>query len=231
MTALWNSDEELYQLARLELFTALVGDVMDKLGLIHQFLPPEIKPIRADMVVVGRAMPVLEADVFVDSVKGTANKLSAEPFGLMFHALDDLKPNEVYICTGASPRYALWGEMMSTRAIKLGAAGAVVNGYLRDTRAVLALNYPTFAWGSYAQDQGSRGKVIDFRVPIEMEGVGIKPGDVVFGDVDGVCIVPRAAEQEAFTAALEKARDEKRVKKAIQDGMSTVEAWHKYGIM
>ena len=231
MTAFWKSDEELYQLARLELFTALVGDVMDRLGLTHQFLPPEIKPIRADMVVVGRAMPVLEADVFVDSVKGTANPLSAMPFGLMFQALDDLKPNEVYICTGASPRYALWGEMMSTRAIKLGAAGAVVNGYMRDTRAVLALNYPTFAWGSYAQDQGSRGKVIDFRVPIEMEGVAVQPGDIVFGDVDGVCIVPQAAEQEAFAAALEKARGEKRVKKAIQDGMSTVEAWRKYGIM
>ncbi len=231
MTALWNSDEELYQLARRELFTALVGDAMDTLGLTHQFLPPEIKPIRADMVVIGRAMPVLEADVFVGSIHGTANKLSAEPFGLMFHALDDLRPHEVYVCTGASPRYALWGEMMSTRAIKLGAAGAVVNGYMRDTRAVLALDYPTFAWGSYAQDQGSRGKVIDFRVPIEMTGVVIKPGDFVFGDVDGVCIIPQAAEKDAFTAALEKARGEKRVKKAIEGGMSTVEAWHTYGIM
>ena len=231
MTALWNSDEELYQLARRELFTALVGDAMDTLGLTHQFLPPEIKPIRADMVVIGRAMPVLEADVFVGSIRGTANKLSAEPFGLMFHALDDLRPHEVYVATGASPRYALWGEMMSTRAIKLGAAGAVVNGYMRDTRAVLALDYPTFAWGSYAQDQGSRGKVIDFRVPIEMAGVAIKPGDMVFGDVDGVCIIPQAAEKDAFTAALEKARGEKRVKKAIEGGMSTVEAWHTYGIM
>lgn len=231
MPALWNSDEELYQLARRELFPALVGDAMDQLGLTHQFLPPEIKPIRADMVVIGRAMPVLEADVFVSSIQGTANQLSAEPFGLMFHALDDLRLHEVYVCTGASPRYALWGEMMSTRAIKLGAAGAVVNGYMRDTRAVLALDYPTFAWGSYAQDQGSRGKVIDFRVPIEMAGVVIKPGDIVFGDVDGVCIIPQAAEQDAFAAALNKARGEKRVKKAIEGGMSTVEAWHTYGIM
>jgi len=231
MVKLWETDDELFQLARKELFTALLGDVMDKMGLTHQFLPPQIKPIRADMVVIGRAMPVLEADVFSASVKGSANSLSAEPFGLMFHALDDLKRGEVYICTGASPRYALWGEMMSTRATLLGAAGAVVNGYMRDTRAVLALNYPTFAWGSYAQDQGARGKVIDFRVPIEMEGTAIHPGDVVFGDVDGVCIIPKAAEEQAFAAAAAKARGEKRVKKAIEAGMSTVEAWKTYGIM
>jgi len=231
MTKLWQTDDELFALARTELFTALLGDVMDKMGLTHQFLPPQIKPIRADMVVIGRAMPVLEADVFSASVQGSANPLSAEPFGLMFHALDDLKRGEVYICTGASPRYALWGEMMSTRATLLGAAGAVVNGYMRDTRAVLALNYPTFAWGSYAQDQGARGKVIDFRVPIEMEGTAIHPGDVVFGDVDGVCIIPKAAEEQAFAAAVAKARGEKRVKKAIEAGMSTVEAWKTYGIM
>ena len=57
----------------------------------------------------------------------------------MMDALDDLKADEVYICTGASPRYALWGELMSVRAMKCGAAGAVVDGYSRDTRGVLAL--------------------------------------------------------------------------------------------
>jgi regulator of RNase E activity RraA len=231
MAALWSSDEELFQLARQELFTAVVGDVMDQMGLVHQFLPPVIRPIRADMIIIGRAMPVLEADVFVASVKDTANRLMAEPFGLMFHALDDLKPNEVYICTGASPRYALWGEMMSTRALKLGAVGAVVNGYMRDTRPVLDLNFPTFAWGAFAQDQGSRGKVIDFRLPIEIEGIAIHPGDIVFGDVDGVCIIPNEAEVEAFTRALQKSRGEKLVKKALQEGISAVEAWAKFGIM
>jgi len=231
MAVLWSSDEELFRIARQELFTAVVGDVMDQMGLVHQFLPPVIRPIRADMVTIGRAMPVLEADVFVASIKDTANRLMAEPFGLMFHALDDLKPNEIYICSGASPRYALWGEMMSMRAIRLGAVGAVVNGYMRDTRAVLDLNFPTFAWGAFAQDQGARGKVIDFRLPIEIEGIAIHSGDIVFGDVDGVCIIPRQAEVEAFTRAIQKSRREKLVKKALQEGMSAVEAWSKFGIM
>ncbi len=228
---LWQSDEELFQLARAELFTAVVGDVMDKLDLRVQFLSPQIQPLRPDMVAIGRAMTVLEADVFAESISGSANALMTQPFGLMLEALDDLKPNEVYICTGGSPRYALWGELMSTRAIKLGAAGAVLDGYSRDTQGILGLNFPTFSYGRYAQDQGPRGKVIDFRVPLEIGGVTVMPGDIVFADLDGVCVVPRRAEQEVFVKALEKARGEKKVKQAIEAGMSASEAFKTFGIM
>jgi len=150
---------------------------------------------------------------------------------LMLEALDDLKANEVYIASGGTPRYAMWGELMSTRAMHLGAAGAVMNGYSRDTKGILALGFPTFSLGRYAQDQGYRGKVIDFRVPIEIEGVSIRPGDIVFGDLDGVLIVPKEAEREAITRALEKIAGENAVRKAIEKGMSTVEAFRKFGVM
>jgi len=145
----WKNDVELFGLMKRELFSAVIGDVMDTLGLHRQFLPPKISPIRSDMVVAGRAMPVLEADVF--TMKSPAGlKVMRKPFGFMLEALDDLKPNEIYVCTGSSPTYALWGELMSTRAIHLGAAGAVVNGYIRDTYGILNLNFPTFGWGSFA---------------------------------------------------------------------------------
>lgn len=204
---------------------------MDRMGLFRQFLPPAIKPLRDDMVVFGRAMPVLAVDVFEERVTGTANKLMEKPFGLMLEALDDLRPNEVYVNTGSSPRNALWGEMMSTRALKLGATGAVLNGYSRDTRAVLKLSFPTFSWGSYGQDSGPRYKVIDFRIRVEIGGVLIKPGDILFGDLDGVLAVPKEAEQEVFSKALEKARGEKLVKKALEEGSSAAAAFEKYGIM
>jgi len=204
---------------------------MDKLGLTQQFLPPQIRPLAPDMVVVGRAMTVLEADCFEPVSSTDRNPILSRSFGLMLEALDDLKPGEVYICTGSSPRYALWGELMSTRATILGAAGAVLDGYSRDTHGILKLGFPTFSYGPYAQDQGPRGKVIDFRVPIQMGGVTIRSGDIVFGDIDGVCIIPASAERDVFTQALEKARGEKLVKKAIEDGMSTVEAFRRFGIM
>lgn len=227
----WKDDQELFALMRGHLFTAVVGDIMDKLGLLHQFLPPKIQPLRPDMVVIGRAMPVLEADTFAEKHTSGNNPIMQKPFGLMMEALDDLKPHEVYICTGGSPRYALWGELMSTRAMKLGAAGAVVDGYTRDTHGVLRLGFPTFSHGRYAQDQGPRGKVLDFRVPLEMQGVRIQPGDIVFGDIDGVCVIPREAEEEIIRQALEKALGEQEVKKAIENGMSAVEAFAKFGIM
>ena len=231
MADLWKDDDDLFAQARRELFTAVAGDIMDKLGLRHQFLPPAIHPLEGSMVTIGRAMTVLEADFFEEAGAAGRNPLSGRPFGLMLDALDDLKRNEVYICTGASPRYALWGELMSTRAIRCGAAGAVVDGYSRDTQGILRLGFPTFSHGSYAQDQGPRGKVVDYRVAIEMEGTRIEPGDIVFGDLDGVCVVPRRAEREVFAGAFEKARGEKRVRKALEDGMSAREAFEKFGIL
>jgi regulator of RNase E activity RraA len=231
----WKNDNELFEIARAELFVAVVGDAMDKLGYTHQFLPPAIQPLRDDMVVIGRAMPVLEADCFEEadgsSFVSEHNPMMNRPFGLMLEALDDLRENEIYICSGSSPHYALWGEIMSTCAQNRGCKGAVVNGYSRDTNGILAIDFPTFSYGRYAQDQGPRGRVIDFRCPIEMDGVRINPGDIIFGDVDGVCVIPAEVEEEVFVAALEKARGEKLVLEAVQKGMGAVEAWNTYGIM
>jgi regulator of RNase E activity RraA len=172
-------DEALFSRLRDNLFAAVVGDVLDKMGQRQQFLPQAIGPLARNMKLVGRAMPVLEADMSAEGGK---------PFGLMLEALDDLRPDEVYVATGGSFCYALWGELMSTRAQYLRAAGVVLNGFVRDAAGIEALGFPTFCRGVYAQDQGPRGKVIDFRMPIEIEGVRIAPGDLIFGDREGVLV-------------------------------------------
>ena len=230
--AAWKNDNELFTLVKRELFTALVGDILDKLGFLHQFLPQQLKPLDSKMVIIGRAMPVLEADVYCEVVEGTHLSIMKKPFGLMFEALDSLRENEVYICTGASPRYALWGGLMSARAIKLKDAGAVMNGFSRDTNQVIGLNFPTFSLGSYAQDQGPRGKVIDYRITIKWDNIRISPGDIIFGDRDGVLVIPQEVAEEALTKAIEKARIEKKILKSLEsDGISSVEAFKKFGVM
>jgi regulator of RNase E activity RraA len=226
----WQNDKALFRLIKSELYTAVIGDVMDKLGYVHQFLPPQIRPLSNEMFIAGRAMTVLEADV-TDSRDTAHNPVLQQPFGLMLEALDDLREDEIYICTGSSPEYALWGELMSARAMKCGAAGAVVNGYSRDTRGILALGFPCFSYGPYAQDQAPRGKVIDWRVPVSMGSVDINDGDIIVGDIDGVCVVPREAEIDVFTKALDKARGERLVLKNIQEGMKSKDAFDKFGIM
>lgn len=225
----WKNDSELFSLLRSELSTALVGDVLDVMGYQKCFLPPRFYPLRPDMIITGRAMTVLEADCCGRRL-GVSGEEQA--FGIMFEALDSLKEGEVYICTGGSPDYARWGGLMSTRAKILKAAGAVLDGYSRDTKQILELNFPTFSRGSYAQDQGPRGRVVDHHCPLRFEnGVEVQPGDLIFADDGGVLIVPQKAEEEAVGKALEKARGENKVAEAIKNGMSTVEAFKVFGIM
>ena len=228
---MWRDDDQLFALMRSKLFPAVVGDILDTMGFLHQFLSPQIRPLRADMVVIGRAMPVLEANCFAATEPEGHSPLSHQPFGMLFEALDDLRRNEVYLATGCAPQFALWGGLMTTRASHLKAAGAVLDGYSRDTPEVLELGLPVFSYGGYAQDQGPRGKVVDWRVGVELNGVRVAPGDIVFGDLDGVLVIPRAAEDEAIRRALEKASTENRVRDAIRGGMSTLEAFKTFGVM
>ena len=228
----WESldDTRKLETIRQTLFTAVVGDVLDAAGYLHQFLPPRIRPLESGMVTAGRAMTVLEADCFQQTIAAEANKPAA--FGLMFEALDDLKANEIYICTGSSENYALWGELMSTRAMKLGGVGAIVDGFSRDTNGILQLGFPTFSTGTYAQDQGVRGRVIDFRCTIRFgNNVVVNPGDLLFGDRDGVVVIPKDIENDILAAAYEKAHGENKVRDAIVNGMSTREAYDRFGIM
>lgn len=225
----YSSDKELIEIIQNELFTCVVGDVMDGMGHMHQFLPATIRSVAEGMRLAGRAKTVLEADCYGSKVHSEDKD---HAFGLMFDALDSLKENEVYICAGASARYACWGELMSAAAIHRGAAGAVVEGYSRDTNGVRALEFPSFSMGFYGQDQGMRGRVIDYDCPIEFSNkVLVNPGDIVFGDIDGVVIIPKQIESEVIGAALDKVRGENMVKKLIEDGMPTRQVWDEYGIM
>lgn len=222
-------DQALIDSLRTRLNTSVVGDVLDTLGLTHQFLAPHIRAVNPDHVMVGRAMTVLEADAASDYV---TQAQKTDSFGLMFKALDSLTTGEVYICTGSSPRYALWGELMSTRAMSLGAAGAVLDGFHRDTRGIKALDFPVFSSGSYAQDQRMRGRVIDYRCPIEFDnGVRVDNGDVVFGDIDGVIIIPATRLAEAVELALAKVAGEEQVRSLIEAGGTTEQIFADTGIM
>ena len=223
------NDNELFTLLKTKLFPAVVGDVLDKMGYLHQFLPADIEPLDDNMVLAGRAMPVLEADIY--DPEGNNNPLAGKPFGLMLEALDSLKPGDIYIAAGGSLKYAMFGELMSTRAKILGANGALVNGYIRDTKGIKALGFPAFGRGKYAQDQGPRGQVIDYNVTVEIAGIRIEPGALLFGDCEGVLVIPKTVEEEVIAKALEKAAIENTVEDAIKGGMSTVEAFKTYGVM
>lgn len=219
---MWKNDTEMFNLMKEKLYTPVVGDILDELGYVHQFLPQEIRPLLDDMKLAGRAMTVLMIDVFGPQEK---------PFGLLTEALDQLKENEIYIATGGTGRCAYWGELLTATARTRGATGAVVNGYHRDTPQVLAQNFPAFSKGAWAQDSSVRTQVVQFRCPIEIGQVTIQNGDIIFGDYDGVLVIPQQIADEVLQKALVKASGEKTVRAAIEGGMTATEAFATYGIL
>ncbi len=218
----WKSDPDLFSLCTRELYTPVVGDILDDLGFTRQFLPPPVQPLREAMKLAGRAMPVVMIDVFGKQ---------KHPFGRLTEALDQLQPGEIYLASGGDMRCAYWGEILTATAKRRGAAGAVINGYHRDTPKVLEQGWPVFSRGRFAQDSAVRTQVVDYRCQIEAGQVTVQPGDLVFGDLDGVLIVPKAVEAEVIERALVKARGEKLVRKEIEAGLSSTAAFKKYGIL
>jgi len=207
---------------RERLFTAVVGDVLDSLGHVHQILPPGVVPVREEMMLVGRAMPVL-----VGLVSGPQR----HPFGRLTEALDDLGPDEAYVSGGSRVECAGWGEILTQVARTRGAAGAVIDGYHRDTKGIVAQGWPVFSRGPYAQDSRVRSAVLDFRLPIEIGGVIISPGDLMIGDVDGVVVVPSEIEAETIELALAKVAAENTVLDDIRNGMTATEAFARHGVL
>lgn len=216
------NDQLLFESMKEQLYTPVVGDILDELGYYHQFLPAAIRPLLPEMKMAGRAMPAVMIDVFGPQ---------QQPFGLLTEALDQLQENEIYLASGGLGRCAYWGEILTATARSRGAAGAAVNGWHRDTPQVLEQNFPVFSWGCYAQDSSVRTKVIDYRCPIEIGEVWVNPGDIVFGDRDGVLVIPQKAEAEVIKKAFEKAAKEKIVRAEIENGMSSTEAFRTYGVL
>ena len=216
------ADSNLFQSLRERLFTAVVGDILDREGYWHQFLPQPIKPLNPAHRVIGRAFPVRIADV---------SGPQGRPFGKLTEALDAIQPGEVYLATGGSMNCAAWGEILTVTARMRGGSGAVIDGFHRDTPRVLEQDWPVFSRGSFSQDAGVRSSVVDFRCAVEIGGVTIEPGDLVFGDIDGVLVIPRAIEQRALELAMDKVAGEKSVRREIESGSNSTDVFNRYGIL
>ncbi len=216
----WKNDKELFKIIKEELYTGVICDMMDTLGYSHIYLPNVIQSIRLTDVMVGRAFPTIICDVYGEQEK---------PLGLLTEAIDNISEDEVYIVTGGDRRCSYFGEIMTATIKRRGAVGAVIDGYIRDTRQVLEQDFPVFCMGRDAQGSLYRNQVIRYGVPVEIGNILIRPGDLIFGDIDGVVVIPKEIEDKAITVTLEKVRGEKDTREAIERGMSAVDAEKKYG--
>ena len=214
---------ERYEEMKQKLFSAVIADALDGCGYRDQILRHDIRPLYPDAVAVGRALTVLSVDVY---------DIPDDPYKLELEAVDALKPGDVMVAqTNGTIRSSLWGELLSTAAEARGAQGAVIDGFTRDSQAIAAMEFPLFVRGIAPYDSKGRSDVIAYNTTIECGGVKVCPGDLVFGDSDGVVVVPRAVEDQVLKAAFEKAAEEKKVREALKNGMSATAAFQKYGIL
>lgn len=217
--------DELIATARERLFTAVLSDVLDAAGRRSQAMRPDVRPLDDALVMVGRARTGSYADVY--HVEPGEN-----PYELEIRLVDDLAPDEVVVlAAGASGRIAPWGELLSTACRARRGAGCVTDGLVRDIRAIRALRFPVFAGGIGPLDTKGRGKVVAIDVPVECGGVAVRSGDLVFGDADGVVVIPREIEGEILRAALDKVSGEDRTRAALERGEKLADVFARHGIL
>jgi 4-hydroxy-4-methyl-2-oxoglutarate aldolase len=216
---------DLLALARRKLFVSVVSDTLDGLGYRDQAMTSNIRPLDDSLVMLGRARTGIYREVY--HVAAGEN-----PYELEIALIDDLKPGEVAVLAcGGSPRIAPWGELLSTASKARKAAGCVTDGLTRDIRAIRALKFPVFHGGIGPLDSKGRGQVAAIDVPVELAGVHVEPGDLVFGDADGVVVIPRRIEEKVLAAALEKVSGENRTRDALRKGEKLKDVFERYGIL
>lgn len=214
------SEQEMFDMMRDKLTAAVISDILDGLGARQQGMRADIRPVYRGAIVVGRAYTVITADIF---------KVIEDPYRGEIEAVDSLKPNDVMVaCTNRSTRTCFWGELLSTAARARGARGIVIDGYTRDVAQITAMQFPTFATGINMVDSAGRSMVIDHGCPVNCGDVLVNPGDIVFGDIDGVVIIPKELEKEVIPLALEKAGKENLVRNELLKGAMLRDAYAKY---
>ena len=218
------SDEILEQ-ARNKLYTAVISDTLDGMGILSQALPPGVRPLDESLVLCGRARTGLYMPVYHDD----------EALDIYEHEIalvDDLRPGDVAVfsCAGNS-RIAPWGELLSTAARARRAHGCATDGLVRDVRMIRDMGFPVFAGGIGPLDTKSRAKMMMADVPSEIGDAKISPGDIIFGDVDGVVAIPGGVASEVLAVAMQKVMEENNVRDELAAGAKLKDVFDKYGIL
>lgn len=217
------TDDTLLDTLRDQLYVPVVSDVLDGLGFTHQALDERLRPIAPEMRLVGRAHTALTADVY---------ERAAEPYRLEIESVDTLKPYDVMVAsTGRSSRTCFWGELLSTAARNRGATGCLIDGHVRDVLKIVEMGFPVFATGIRPVDSSYRSEVIAYGVPVEVGGVRVCEGDVVFGDYDGVVVIPQGRLAEVVELAMRKVEGENHTRDMLRSGSTLREVYDKYGVL
>jgi regulator of RNase E activity RraA len=208
-----------------QLYSAVLSDSLDAVGITTQAMPPGIRPLDDGLKLCGRARTGIYMEVaHIDP--------DVNPYELEIAIVDDLKPGDVAVfACGGSSRIAPWGSLLSTATRARGAAGCVTDGFVRDILEIRRMGLPVFNAGIAPLDSKGRGHIAAVDVPVICAGVRVEPGDLVFGDADGVVVVPQAREAEVLKVAFDKINGEHHSMNELRSGGYLRDVYAKYGVL
>ncbi len=208
-----------------QLFCAVLSDALDAVGVRDQAMRPQIRPLDDQLVLCGRA----RTGMYMETAIAHAHE---NPYELEIALVDDLKPGDVAVfACGGSSRIAPWGGLLSAATRARGAAGCVTDGFVRDVLEIRELRLPVFHGGIAPLDSKGRGQIQAVDVPVICGGVKVAPGDLVFGDADGVVVVPQDVESEVLRFAFDKINGEKHTMRELREGAYLRDVYAKYGVL
>lgn len=204
-----------------KLYSGAIADMLDKKGYRSQVLPYYITPVTkagkvCGVAFTGQGYP--SADAKDDD---TQQRLAM---------LDSITPYTISVwACGGHTGAVHWGEIMSTAARERGCLGAVVDGGVRDVAFIDEMGFPVFAKFKCAASSIGRWHIKEWQVPVRIGHTTIYPGDFVFGDVDGVVVVPKDMIMAVLTAAEGVLVRESGMRQELRQGGSIKAAYDKYG--
>ena len=208
------------------LYSAVLSDLLDEFGHKDQAMRPFVRPLDENVPLFGRARTGIYMNSY--SVEEGEN-----PYETEIALVDDLKPGDVAVlgCDGPTLRIAPWGGLLSTAARCRGALDCVTDGLVRDIRAIRKMNFPVFHGGIGPLDSKGRGKMMARDVPVNCGGVLVHPGDLIFGDADGVVVIPQGMAEAVVHAAIAKISSENKTRAELEEGKLLLDVYNKYGVL
>ena len=209
----------------LKLYTALIYDSMEAYGMPGRSMESGIYPLTTDMKVAGPAFTVRRqttpnTDPFTHNIRLGLMKSMCDGCIL----LSDVQGNK---------NCGQFGEITATAMRAAGCAGAVIDGSTRDSNYLINMNFPTFCRFRNPVEGLGRSMIVDYMIPIYVNGIDgmirVDPGDFIFGDNDGVVIVPKNETIRVLEQAETWFENEKKSRQAMAEGMNPFEVYNRYG--
>ena len=191
-----------------KLYTGAVSDVMDKIG-VRVYMDAEIRPLIPDKVICGTAVTVRAVP---------ACKVSPPTY--MFETVNKAKKGDVIVIdTNGHKNLAIWGELMSTASMVREVEATVIDGGTRDVLRIRKLGYQVYSRTIVCGGPRGRLEIVENDIPISCGGIAVRPGDIIFGDFDGVVVIPKEMAGEILEKSKSYAQIEEKVAKDLQAGM------------